>query len=77
MKTNGHLVDHPIFVKTFLACATLPEIAAKLGITKHSVMVRANRLRKKGVKLPRKGPSLGAVDVQGLNALIGKYGKGK
>lgn len=58
----------PDFVLAYLSSATDTECAEKLGVSQPSVHVRAARLRRLGVNLPKHN----AVDVVGLNNLIKK-----
>ena len=47
------------------------EVVTLTGMAKPSVIARATRLRKAGVKLPKYGRAHRIVDVKGLNELIG------
>ncbi len=68
-RKQRHLaVDYRQFVELWRTCATVGEVAKKLGVRPNTCSNIANRLRKKGVKL-RKFPRRAAqpVDVKQLN----------
>lgn len=59
------------FVTAWVTSKTVDEVVKKTGLAKMTIQVRAARLRKAGVKLP-KFVRRKTIDVDGLNALVGK-----
>jgi len=62
------------FVRAWARADCLDEVAKELGMAKLSIQLRANRLRKAGVLLP-KFVRRHLIDVDGLNAVLREMGK--
>lgn len=67
------------FVEAWLRCDSTKEVAAALGMSRHSVRTIATKLRKLGVKLPHKVAGRKkqdrTADVRALNAMISSSNK--
>ncbi len=58
-------------------CICAEEVARALGLPKQSVLSRASRYRRKGVRLKKLAPSpRKRLDVEGLNRLLGDAAPG-
>lgn len=70
----GRPIDYERFVTVWLESSSIKEVAEKLGVTTVSVGSTANRLRKKGVRLPAYKPQgRYRANVAELNRLIDEY----
>ena len=62
--------DDVEFVKVWMQCATVREVASHFDVTEIKVSQKASMLRHKGVKLPLKQKHINQIDK--LNKLIDK-----
>lgn len=67
---SSKAIDPREFVLAWKECASVPEVAARLGLTIMAASAYAVRLRAAGVMLPKKNRKPPALDVAALNALI-------
>jgi hypothetical protein len=65
------------FVAAWMKVGNYDDLVAETGLTKASIQVKAVKLRKAGVKLPKYGRVKVPIDVKGLNELISKASKKK
>ena len=66
------MITDEAFVTAWAKSKSVEEVAKRLGRAKCSVQVRAGRLRKAGVKLPRHPRPKKVTDVTTLNKLLKK-----
>jgi hypothetical protein len=62
------------FVTAWAKAGSPDEVVAATGMSRVGAQARASKLRKAGVKLRRFGRGRRAIDVKGLNDLLGKLG---
>lgn len=62
------------FVTTWAKAASLDDAVAATGMSRVAAQARASKLRKAGVRLRRFGRGRRAIDVKGLNELLGRLG---
>jgi hypothetical protein len=67
-------IDDVQFVTAYAKAKSLDQLASDLGIAKPTLQVRASKLRKLGVKLPKFSKPKKVVDVEKLNAILTKFG---
>lgn len=72
------MVDYRETLITFLRSDSLEQAAKELQITKAALTYRLQRLKKAGVRVPRKSNqrlAFDALEVAQFNALVKKYSK--
>lgn len=66
--TDQQIVD--IYMQSYLKGTSLKVAADKLGVSPQYIDWRAKKLRKAGVKLPKKHATPSGIDVDALNSHI-------
>lgn len=69
-------VSNTDFVKAWMTCKTVKQVAEKLGLNRSQVSAKAGDLRKKGVTLPTKQSNyVDPNSVEALNKIVKRYSK--
>lgn len=74
-KQKGARIDDTTFVRAWMTSSSAADAAQACGMAVTGVRVRAGRLRKAGVRLPKFRRGAAAIDIEGLNKLVQSYRK--